>query len=138
MAWTWLSWTAREYSSLLHYVCPISGCILDWRSVLFTEGLRVCRSNCTERAGSIVRLARVPPIPCGQDPGGKRRMVAGCVRSGTRSAPAGNNVAYLCTGGIGRADWVDCVRSLHSCPRSRSAQLIGKMAYDECETPAIF
>ena len=50
--------------------------------------------------------------------------------SGTRSAALRNDVAYLCSGGIGRADRVDCAASLHSRPRSRAAGLIGKMADD--------
>ena len=55
-------------------------------------------------------------------------MVAGCVLSRTGSPALRNNVAYLCSGGIGRTDRADNLASVHSRPRSRTARLIGKMA----------
>ncbi len=53
-------------------------------------------------------------------------LAAFCSR--TRSAALRNNVAYLCSGGISRTDWVGFAASLHSRPGSRAARLIGKMA----------
>ena len=66
-------------------------------------------------------------------------MVAGCIlfRNMARADPA-TMWLDLCPGGIGRADRVDCAASLHSRPGSRAARLIGKMAYDKDEVPAIF
>ena len=58
-------------------------------------------------------------------------MVAGCIRPRTWSAPSSDDVAYICARSIGRANRVDCVPSLHSRPRSRSARLIGKMAWHD-------
>src|SRR5438094_9771616 len=82
----------REYSSLLHHDCVLSDRVLGGRSVLFTERLRVCRSDCTERAGSVVRLAGVPSIPRGQIASGIRMLATREVLSGARLPSLGNDV----------------------------------------------
>src|SRR6201984_804078 len=138
MAWAWLPRSTRKHSPLLYHGCAVSDRLLGRRSVLFAASLRVrCRDR-TERAGSIVRLIGVPSISRWQNPCRSGGMVAGCVFSRTRPAALRNDVVYFCSGCIDGASWIIGAASLHSGPRSRSAQLIGKMAYDKVETPAIF
>src|SRR5438309_3931470 len=113
----------REYSSLLHHDCVLSDRVLGGRSVLFTARLRVCRSDCTERAGSVVRFAGVPSIPRGQISSGIRRLATREVLSGTRPATLGNDVVDLCAGGVCRANWTDYLAPVHSRPRSGAREL---------------
>src|SRR6266542_170522 len=138
MARTRLFWCAGQSASVLHHVCAVPYCLLGRRSILLAESLGICCWDCTERAGSIVWLTGVPSIPRWQDSCRNRWMAAGCVCSGTWSTTPGNDVVDLCTGGIGRADRIAVAASLHSRPRSRAARLIGKIAYDKAESPAIF
>jgi hypothetical protein len=48
-------------------------------------------------------------------------LVISCVLSRTWSATFRYDVAYLRSGGLGRADWIGCAASLHSRARSRAA-----------------
>src|SRR4030095_15788906 len=123
---------------VLRDVGSVSNCLLHRRSLLLAKSVRVCSSDRTERAGSIVRFARVPSISRRQDSRWHRWMAAGCFCPRARSAAPGNNVVDLCSGSIDRADRIDRVPSLHPCPRSRSAQFIGKMAWPDRNFAAVF
>src|SRR6266487_4930832 len=58
-------------------------------------------------------------------------MVISCVLSSTRSAAFRDNVADLCSGSIDCPDWIACVPSVHSRPRSRAAgRYLAKIAPD--------
>ena len=57
---------------------------------------------------------------------------------GTRSATLRDNVAYLCSGGVGRADRIDCAASLHSRSRSRVGPINRKNGLRQIRNPQPF
>src|SRR6266487_5240704 len=72
-------------------------------------------------SGGIVWRALVHSFSYRETARWKRGMVISRLLSHARSATFRDHVAYLCVGGIDRADWITCVPSLHPRPRSRAA-----------------